>query len=105
LRGNDRGCRKHSLTADNGNVLQIVQYACRIKDGGVQKQFRQPTNQQALKFIATNAADKTQRQWTAYCGITPANAKSSCIVHEDLGTGVPKTSLVCSEYRKFVLAQ
>ena len=103
--GMTAGGRKHSLTAENGNVLQIVQYACRIKTAEYRNNSASPTNQQALKFIATNAADKTQRQWTAYCGVTPANAKSSCIVHEDLGTGVPKTSLVCSEYRKFVLAE
>ena len=97
------GGRKHSLTADNGNVLQIVQYVCGIKTAEYRNYSPNPTSQQALKFIATNAAGKTQRQWTAYCSATPANGKSSCLVHEDIGTGVPRTTLVCSEYRKFAL--
>ena len=103
--GMTAGGRKHSLAAENGNELQIVQYVCRIKTAEYRNNSASSTNQQALKFVATDAADKTQRQWTAYCGVTPPNGKSSCIVHEDLGTGVPKTTFVCSEYKKFALAQ
>ena len=103
--GMTAGGRKHSLTAENGNVLQIVQYACRIKTANYTNHSASATNQQALRFVATNAADQNQRQWTAYCDATPANSKSSCIVHEDLGTGVLKTTFICSEYRKFALAQ
>jgi hypothetical protein len=85
-------------------MLRIWQYACGIKTAEYRNYSSNPTSQKSLKFVATNAAGKTMREWTAYCGVTPAYGKSSCLVHEDLGTGVPKTTLVCSEYRTFAVA-
>lgn len=98
------GCAtQHSLTAPNGNTLQLAQYFCRIGTVEYSNNSAGPTHQEAFRFVATDAAGQPKRQWTAYCAATPANSKTSCLIHEDVGTGIGKTSLVCSEYKKFAL--